>query len=306
MGRYALRRAMHAAFVVLAISVIVFFTMRLSGDPAQLMLAEGNPSPEDLARLRTELGLDRPLYVQYGIFLANAVRGDFGDSWRYETAAFPLVVERLPATLQLTFASMFVAILIAFPIGIISAIRRDGIIDMVARLIALLGVSFPSFWLGIILIMVVAVRLNWLPVSGRGGFSHLILPAVTLGMGQAAILMRLLRASMLEVLSADYIKTARSKGLTDMVIYARHALRNALIPVITVVGLQFGHLLGGAIIVEVVFAWPGMGLLVVQAIGFRDYSIVQAVVVLMAFVFVLINFLVDLSYVVLDPRIKLS
>jgi len=294
MGTYILRRALHSVFVVFGISAVVFLTLHLSGDPAAL-LAGPSATAEDIADLRDALGLNKPLYVQYWTFISHAIHGNFGQSFHFHSAAFPLVVERIPATIELASAAMLVAMVLAFPLGIISAVRRDGVIDIIARLIALFGVSFPSFWLGIVLILIVTVRLGLLPPSGRGGLSHLILPAVTLGLGQSATLMRLLRASMLEVLGADYIRTARAKGLRD-----------ALIPVVTVLGLQLGNLLGGAIIVEVVFAWPGMGQLAVEAIGDRDYALVQSVVVLLALIFVAINFAVDMIYVVLDPKIRLT
>lgn len=303
---YVVGRAFQAVLVVLVISIIVFLSLQLSGDPVTMMIGEGNVSPEDVARIEQRLGLDQPLYIQYLNFISRAVRGDFGESWRYNTATLPLVLERLPATLELTFAAMFFAIVIAFPLGVISAIKRDSFIDTIARILALAGVSFPNFWLGMILILLVSVQLGILPVSGRGGITYLILPALTLGANQAAILTRLLRSSMLEVLNTEYIKTARAKGLRDLPIYIRHALKNALIPVVTVLGMQFGQLLGGAIIVEVVFSWPGMGQLLVQSIGYRDFSVVQTGIMLLAVVFVIINLIVDVSYMFLDPRIRLA
>ena len=308
---YIIRRLLYSVVVLLGVTLLVFVTLRLSGDPVQLLLREGNPSQQDIDALRRALQLDRPLYEQYFSFLGNAVRGDFGDSLRYKTPAFGEVMARMLATLELALAAYIFAILLALPTGVLSAVKRGGVVDFLSRLVSLLGLSFPSFWLGLMLILIFGVRLKWLPVSGRGeGFGGqaqaLIMPAVTLGIVYAATLTRLIRSSMLEVLNADFMRTARAKGLRERVVLIRHGLRNALIPVVTLAGLQIGFLLGGAVIVEVVFSWPGVGRLVVDAIGFRDYPMVQAAVTILAVILILTNLLVDLLYAVIDPRIRYS
>lgn len=311
MARFILRRLAASLVVLIGVSLLVFITMRLSGDPVQLLLRDGNPSQEDIERLRAALKLDRPLPEQYVTFVAGAVRGDFGESLRYRTPAMEAVLSRMPATLQLSLAAYLFALMLAIPAGIISALRRGGFVDFLTRLIALIGVSFPAFWLGLLLILLFAVRLRWLPVSGRGdgfvdGMKALILPAVTLGVAYAATLMRLLRSSLLEALSQDYVRTARAKGLRGRTVLLTHVLRNALIPVITVAGLQIGFLLSGSVVVEVVFSWPGVGRLVVDSIGQRDYPIVQAAVVLLAALLIMINLAVDLILVAVDPRVRLT
>jgi peptide/nickel transport system permease protein len=310
-GAFIIRRLLYSILVLIGVTLLVFITLRLSGDPVQLLLREGNPSQQDIDALRHALQLDRPLYQQYFSFIGHAVRGDFGDSLRYKTSAFHEVMSRMPATLELAVAAYIFAILLAVPTGVLSAVRRGGVVDFLSRMVSLIGLSFPSFWLGLMLILLFGVRLKWLPVSGRGeGFEGqlkaLIMPAVTLGLVNAATLTRLIRSSMLEVLNADYIRTARAKGLRERSVLVRHGLRNALIPVVTLAGLQVGFLLGGAVIVEVVFSWPGVGRLVVDAIGFRDYPMVQAAVTLLAIILILANLLVDLLYAVIDPRIKYS
>lgn len=311
MGRYLIRRFLYAIVVLFGVTLLVFFTLRLTGDPVQLLMQAGNPSKEDIAALRRAMHLDQPLYLQYFSFVGHAVRGDFGQSLRYKTPAFGEVMSRMPATLELAVAGYLFALLIAVPTGILSAVHRGGFVDFLSRLASLIGVSFPGFWLGLMLILLFGVRLRWLPVSGRGeglgdNLKTLIMPAVTLGVGYAATLSRLLRSSMLDVLHADYIRTARAKGLRDGTVLVRHALRNALIPVVTLAGLQIGFLLGGAVIVEVVFSWPGVGQLTVDAINNRDYPIVQTAVTMLAIVLILANLLVDLLYTVLDPRIHYS
>ncbi len=311
MSRFIIRRILASILVLFGVSLLVFLTMRLSGDPVQLLLRDGNPTEEDIQRLREALKLDRPLTEQYIAFVGSALRGDFGESLRYRTPALEEVLSRMPATIQLSLAAYFFALLLAIPTGIISALRRGGAADFFSRLIALIGVSFPSFWLGLILILVFAVNLRWLPVSGRGdgfveGTKALILPAITLGTAYSATLMRLLRSSLLEALSQDFVRTARAKGLPGRTVLIQHVMRNALIPVVTVAGLQIGFLLSGSVIVEVVFSWPGVGRLVVDSIGARDYPIVQAAVVLLASLLILINLGVDIIIAVIDPRIRYS
>lgn len=305
---YIIRRLLFAVLVLFGVTLLVFIALRLKGDPVQLLLSQGNPTKADIDALRHALHLDLPIYQQYFSFIGGAVRGDFGQSIRYKTPAFSEVMLRMPATLELAVAAYLFAVVVAVPIGILSAVKRGGIIDFLSRLVSLAGVSLPAFWLGLMLIILFGVRLHWLPVSGRGqGFGgtvkSLVLPAITLGLGFCATLTRLLRSSMLEVLQADYIRTARAKGLHGRAVLVRHALRNALLPVVTIAGLQVGFLLGGAVVVETVFSWPGVGRLIVDAISNRDYPIVQAGVTLLAAVLLLSNLLVDLSYVVIDPRI---
>lgn len=306
MATYLIQRLAHALFVLIGISLIIFITIRLTGDPVMMLLQDGNPSEEDIAEMRRLLDLDQPLPIQYVRFIAKAVTGDFGRSFRYSTPAMELVLERMPATITLTLASMLVGMLVAFPMGIISAVARGRFLDFGVRLFSLIGISMPNFWLGIILIIVFGVRLRWLPVSGNESWRHLILPSIALGLALSGSLTRLLRSSMLDVLSEDYIRTAHAKGLSRRTTLIGHALRNAMIPVLTILGLQFGLLLGGAVIVENVFSWPGVGRLVVNSIGARDYPVVQAAVILLAVILLTANLLVDLLYTVVDPRIVLE
>ena len=303
MLEFVTRRLLHTALVTLGVVTLAFVALRLSGDPAATMLP-GDASVDELRDLRHALGLDRPLHVQYVAFLGSAVRGDFGDSFRHQQPAFGLVLERLPATLELAFAALFLAVAVALPLGIVAAIYRGRAVDMLAMGFAVVGQATPYFWMGIMLILVVSVELGWLPTSGRGGWPHLILPAVTLGTHFAASLARLTRTSMLEVLGQNFVTTARAKGLGEPRVVLAHALKNAAVPVVTLIGLQFGTLLGGAVVTETIFAWPGVGRLAVQSIFVRDYPVVQAGVLVLALVFVTINLAVDLLYGTLDPRIR--
>jgi peptide/nickel transport system permease protein len=300
---FVTRRLLHTALVTLGVVTLVFVALRMSGDPAATMLP-GDASVDELRDLRHALGLDRPLHVQYVAFLGSAVRGDFGDSFRHQQPAFGLVLERLPATLELAFAALLLAVAVALPLGIVAAIYRGRAVDMLAMGFAVVGQATPYFWMGIMLILVVSVELGWLPTSGRGGWPHLILPAVTLGTHFAASLARLTRTSMLEVLGQNFVTTARAKGLGEPRVVLAHALKNAAVPVVTLIGLQFGTLLGGAVVTETIFAWPGVGRLAVQSIFVRDYPVVQAGVLVLALVFVAINLAVDLLYGTLDPRIR--
>ena len=306
MWNYLVQRLVHAIFVLIGISLIVFITIRLTGDPVMMLLRDGNPSQEDIDEMRRLLDLDKPLPLQYLWFVGKAVTGDFGRSFHYSTPALPLVLERMPATILLTLSSMLVALLVAFPMGIISAVARGRLLDLGVRFFSLIGISMPNFWLGIILIIIFGVRLRWLPVSGNETFAHLVLPSIALGLSLSGSLTRILRSSMLDVLSADYIRTAQAKGLSRRTTLIGHALRNAMIPVLTILGLQLGLLLGGAVIVENVFSWPGVGRLVINSIGARDYPVVQAAVLLLAVILLVANFLVDLLYTVVDPRITLE
>jgi peptide/nickel transport system permease protein len=303
MVEFAVRKLLHTAFVALGVVTLVFAALRLSGDPAATMLP-GDASVDELTALRRTLGLDRPLPVQYVQFLGAALRGDFGESFRHQQPALPLVLERLPATLELALASLVLAVGVAMPLGILAALYRGRLVDRLAMGFAVVGQATPYFWMGIMLILVVSVELGWLPTSGRGGVAHLILPAITLGTHFAAVLARLTRTSMLEVLGQNYVTTARAKGLPEPVVILGHALKNAAVPVVTLIGLQFGTLLGGAVVTETVFAWPGVGRLAVQSIFVRDYPVVQAGVFVLALTFVAINLVVDLLYGFLDPRIR--
>lgn len=303
MGHLIVRRLLLSVFVIFGVTVVVFTVIRLSGDPAGLMLP-AEATEADIAQFRREMGFDRPLPVQFWSFLTHAVRGDFGESLRYRQPALALVLERMPATIQLTSVALLVAIAVAIPAGVISAVKRNSVYDNAAMLFALFGQSMPIFWLGIVLILIVAVRLKLLPTSGAGGWSYLILPGITLGLYTTARITRLVRAEMLEILSQDFIRTARSKGLRERAVVYRHALRNALLPVVTLIGLEAGTMLGGSVVTETVFAWPGVGQLVVRSIFNRDYPVVQAAVFVIACIFVLVNLFVDILYTVIDPRLR--
>jgi len=303
MFQYLVRKVFHTLFVALGVVTLVFVALRLSGDPAATMLP-GDATVDELTALRRTLGLDRPLYLQYAAFLSAAVRGDFGESFRHQQPAFGLVLERLPATLELAFAALVLAVVVALPLGILAAVYRGRAADVLAMSFAVVGQATPYFWMGIMLILVVSVELGWLPTSGRGSWAHLILPAITLGTHFAASLARLTRTSLLEVLGQNFVTTARAKGLAEGSVILRHALKNAAVPVVTLIGLQFGTLLGGAVVTETIFAWPGVGRLAVQSIFVRDYPVVQAGVLVLALSFVALNLLVDLLYGALDPRIR--
>ncbi|HYS93122.1 MAG TPA: ABC transporter permease [Candidatus Acidoferrales bacterium] len=306
MKTYILRRVAQSALTLLGVSVLVFVILRvLPGDPARMLLPDGAPESA-VAELNRQLGLREPLIVQYGLFLRSVAHGDFGQSFQYRAPALRVVLERLPATVQLTVAAMLVTIAAGVSLGIGTAVRRGTRYDVAGTILAVLGQSLPNFWLGIMLILLFGVALRWLPTSGFAGWTSLVLPAVTLAAFPTALVARLTRSSMLEILNRDYIRTGRAKGLAERSVVLRHALRNAAIPVLTVIGLQIGALLGGAVITESVFAWPGMGKLIVDAIFFRDFPVVQTVLILSATVFVGINLLVDLLYTIIDPRIRYS
>jgi ABC-type dipeptide/oligopeptide/nickel transport system permease component len=304
MGTYIARRAVHGVIVLFGVSIVVFLLMHLSGDPVAVLLPLDAP-PEQVEAFRQEMGFDRPLPVQYLMFLSRAVRGDFGYSYHYRTDAMTIVLERMPATLKLTFSALFVALVVSIPAGIFSALRQGKISDMMIRVSVLLGQAVPGFWLALVLIMIFGVRLRWLPVSGAEGWKSLVLPAIVAGSFSMATITRLLRCNLLETLGENYIQTARSKGLPQRIVITRHALKNAAIPVVTVIGLQMGWLLGGAVISEVVFAYPGMGRLAVTAISYRDVPVIQSFVAITATIVVIINLSVDVVYSWLDPRIRL-
>jgi peptide/nickel transport system permease protein len=315
MLKFLTRRILRALVAIWGIVTIVFITMRLSGDPVPLLLPPDAPTSE-MIRVRADLGLDQPLAVQYVVFLGNVLHGDLGRSIHMRQPAIDLALERLPATFELAVSAFVLAIVVALPAGLISAARRNSVWDNLAMLLALIGQSAPTFYIGIMLILVLGLQLGWFPVSGRGQGSwlnpgdwpdmlhHLILPAVTLGAFAMASIARLTRSAVLDVMRQEYIRTARAKGLNETTVMLRHNLKNAAIPVITMMGLQFGTLLGGAVVTETVFSWPGIGLLAIKSIGSRDYPIVQSSVLLVAIAFVLVNVVVDLAYGWLDPRIR--
>ena len=287
----------------LVVSVVFLLIHIVPGDPIQQMLGEGAPA-SDIAATRHAYGLDIPLGQQYLRYWKGVVHGDLGPSIRYSEGVSQLIAQRYPFTLQLTLASLFVAILISIPAGVRSAQRRGRWDDKLLSVVSLFGLSFPNFALGPILILFFAIKLGWLPVSGTGTLAHLVLPAITMGAAMAAILTRMVRTSMLEELGQDYIRTARAKGLSERAVVYRHALRNAMLPVLTVIGLQFGALLAGAIVTETIFSWPGIGRLTIQAIGNRDYYLVQGCILAIGLTYVLVNFLTDLLYSVANPRIR--
>ena len=292
--------------VIIGVSVVVFLMIHLiPGDPAQIV-AGMEASEEDIEGVRRALGLDQPIYVQYVKFVARAVVGDFGVSFRTGRAVIDEIGYRYTNTILLGFAAIVVAVVFGGLTGIVSAVKRFSVFDNASMLVSLVGVSMPTFFLGLLLMLVFSVYLGWLPLTGKETWLHLILPAITLGTPSAAVVSRLTRSSLLEVLQQDYIRTARAKGLAEVVVINSHAIRNALIPVVTVIGLQLGYLLGGAVVTETVFAWPGIGRLIVQSILARDFPVVQAAVLILAITFVLLNLLTDLFYRVLDPRISLQ
>jgi peptide/nickel transport system permease protein len=301
--RYIVRRLLQSVLALLAISLLVFLMSRMTGDPTMLMLPD-DASPEDIAQLRRALGLDQPLTVQYWVFLSKAVQGDLGRSIKGQMPVTEMLTERLPNSLKLAAVAMGVAVLMAFPLGVVAAVKRGTAFDTVANIVAVLGQSLPQFWVGIVLIQIFAVRLRWLPVAGVGTLWHYVLPAFTLGWFVVAGMMRLLRSSMLDILGSEFVKLARIKGVPETAVIWKHALRNAMIPVLTFGAVYLAILVTGAILVETVFAWPGIGQLIYQGIVFRDFPVVQAVVLLTAGLVIAVNMLVDILYAYLDPRIR--
>jgi ABC-type dipeptide/oligopeptide/nickel transport system permease component len=303
-ARFLLRRVVLTVPVLLGVATLVFSLIHLvPGDPVQAMLGE-SASPQDIMELRARLGLDRPLHVQYGAFLRGLAAGNLGTSLRTNQPVAKAIAERLPATFELAFAAMAVAVGFAIPLGIIAAARAGTGIDRMATTLALLGISVPNFWLGPLLAIVFSVTLGWLPVSGRGTPAHLVLPAITLGAPLAAVLARMTRASVLEELRELYVLAARARGVSRARAILRHAFRNSLIPIVTVLGLQFGAVFTGAVITETIFAWPGVGRLLIQSISFRDYPLVQGCILLIAITYVSMNLVTDVVYGFLDPRIR--
>jgi peptide/nickel transport system permease protein len=304
MQRYILKRIFQSILTLFVLSMIVFFMVRLTGDPVMLMLPD-DASHEDVVQLRSALGLDRPLPVQYWRFLSKAVRGDFGRSIKGQVPVFDLIQDRFPNSVKLGLVSMVITIALALPLGVMAAVKKGTPVDTLANLIAVLGQSLPQFWVGIVLIQVFAVYLRWLPVAGMGTVWHYILPGFTLGWFLVAGIMRLLRSSMLDVLDSEFVKLARVKGVPPRGVIWKHALKNAFMPVLTYTAIYLAILITGAILVETVFAWPGVGQLIYQGIVYRDFPVIQAVVLLTALIVVTVNFMVDIAYAYLDPRIRL-
>jgi ABC-type dipeptide/oligopeptide/nickel transport system permease component len=305
MGRFVIRRVLYSIVTLLILSATIFLIVRLTGDPVALM-AEASARPEDLDRIRRQWGLDRSWPVQYVTFMQNALQGELGKSFNYRLPVSELYLQRLPNSLALGLAATLISVLIGIPAGIISAVKVNTWWDNVAKGIGLLGLSIPGFWLGLVLILVFSLWLRWLPTSGAGDWRHLIMPAVALGWYFAASMLRLTRSSMLEVLGSEYIKLARLKGLPDVVVIAMHAFKNALIPVFTLVGVNLVVMVNAAVIIEVIFAWPGIGRLLYEGIFQRDFPLVQGVVIMAGFMIIGINLIVDILYAAIDPRIRLT
>lgn len=303
MSRLIAQRLLYTVPTVLGVSIVVFLLGRVSGDPTDLLLPQGAP-PEQRAEFRESYGLDRPLFIQYFSYMSHLVRGDFGNSIISGQPVLEVITDRAPATIELTIAAMVLAIAIGLIFGVLAAVYKDSLLDRMVVGVVVLGQSIATFWLGIMLILLFAVELRLFPVSGRGSLSQLVLPSVTLALFFAAVLTRLTRSSMLETLGKDFIRTAYSRGLRKPTVVVRHALRAGLIPIITVIGLQFGALLTGAVVTETVFSWPGLGSLVVRSITARDFPVVQGIVLILAVVFIMVNLLVDIIYALVDPRIS--
>jgi len=304
MNRYIARRLGYALLSLFLLSLTIFLFVRVTGDPA-VLLVEPGASKDDLEMVRSQLGLDRPLWVQYGAFVRDVIRGDFGQSFYYRTPVLELYLSRLPNSLLLASAAMFFSLLVGIPTGIIAAVRVNRWWDSAGKILALLGLSMPAFWVGLIMILFFSVYLGWLPSSGAGTVWHLIMPAIALGWYFAAAHMRLTRSSMLEVLGAEYVKLARLKGLPEALVISKHAFKNALIPVLTLAGINLVIMVNVAVVVETVFAWPGIGRLLYEGVAFRDFPVVQATVLLGGVMIVLVNLAVDVLYAVIDPRIRL-
>ncbi len=305
MGTFLTRRIAILVVTLFCVLTIVFLLLRIiPGDPVEAMLGEG-AQPVDVQAMRRQLLLDQPLWKQYSLYLQNFIHGDLGESWSFRTPVTQTLISRLPATLELAGGGMVVAVLLAVPLGVFAARRPNTVSDRLTTLFAVSGAAVPHFWLGPLLVLFFSIQLGWLPVSGRGTFAHLVLPSVTLGTALAAILTRMLRSSLLEELGSDYIRAAQARGAGPFRILFRHALPNALLPVLTIFGLQFGGLLTGAVITETIFSWPGIGRLLIQAIFSRDYPLVQGCILAFAFLYAIVNLVVDVLYAVLDPRIGL-
>jgi ABC-type dipeptide/oligopeptide/nickel transport system permease component len=305
MKQYIARRFGYSLLSLFLLSLTIFFFVRVTGDPAALLVEPG-ASPDDIAAIHHQFGLDRPLWVQYGLFMASLLQGDFGQSFYYQTPVFDLYLSRLPNSLELAFVAMLLSLVIGIPSGVLASVQVGGFWDSFGKIFSLLGLSLPSFWVGLVLILVFSVYLGWLPSSGAGTPLHLIMPAFALGWYFAASHMRLTRSSMLEVLGSEYVKLARLKGLPQKLVIAKHAFKNALIPVLTLAGINLVIMVNVAVVVEVVFAWPGIGRLLFEGITFRDFPVVQGVVIMAGFMIISVNFVIDILYAVIDPRIRLE
>jgi peptide/nickel transport system permease protein len=305
MRRYIIRRLGYSVISLVLLSLTIFFFVRVTGDPA-VLLVEPGASKADLDQIRQQFGLDRPLFVQYGHFVSALVRGDFGQSFYYRTPVLELYLSRLPNSLMLAAAAMALSLLIGIPSGILAAVNVNGWWDRIGKIFSLLGLSLPSFWVGLVMILFFSVYLGWLPSSGAGTISHMIMPAFALGWFFAAAHMRMTRSSMLEVMGSEYVKLARLKGLPERMVITKHAFKNALIPVLTLAGINLVIMVNVAVVVETVFAWPGIGRLLYEGIAFRDFPVVQATVLLSGVMVVVVNLLVDILYAVIDPRIRLE
>jgi len=303
MQRYFLLKVGQSVLLLIGVLILVFFLVRITGDPARLMMPR-EASPEAIEAFREEMGFNRPLIIQFADYFTKALRGDFGDSLHFKTPALDLVLERLPATVQLAGTAILFAMFVGIPLGLVGGFNPGSVVDSVGRFLALLGQSIPNFWLGLILIIFFAVRLGWLPSFGRDELRSVILPAIVLGLPTMGQLVRLTRSAVLEIRSEDFIRTAHSKGLWPRTIYTKHVLRNVAIPLVSVIGVQFGYMLGGSIIIEAVFAWPGIGQLLEQAIGWRDYPLVMAIAIFTSLAVLVINVLTDIAYAIIDPRIR--
>jgi peptide/nickel transport system permease protein len=303
MQRYFLSRLGQSILLIFGVLLLVFAMVRVTGDPATLMMSR-EASPEDLEAFRERMGFNDPVLVQFGRFISGAVVGDFGDSLHFKTPAMPMVLERLPATLQLALTALIIAVVVGIPLGLVGGFNPGSFIDNIARGLALLGQSVPNFWLALIMISFFAVNLRWFPTFGRDEWKSVIMPAFVLGLPVMGQIVRLTRSSVLEIRGEDFIRTAHSKGLERKTIYIKHVFRNVAIPLVSVIGIQFGYLLGGSIYIEAIFAWPGMGQLLEQSIGWRDFPLVQALAVFTAVVVLGINLLTDMTYAIIDPRIR--
>ncbi len=303
MQRYFLTRLGQSILLIFGVLLLVFAMVRVTGDPATLMMSR-EASPEDLEAFRERMGFNDPVLVQFGRFISGAVVGDFGDSLHFKTPAMPMVLERLPATLQLALTALIIAVVVGIPLGLVGGFNPGSFIDNIARFLALLGQSVPNFWLALIMISFFAVNLRWFPTFGRDEWKSVIMPAFVLGLPVMGQIVRLTRSSVLEIRGEDFIRTAHSKGLERKTIYIKHVFRNVAIPLVSVIGIQFGYLLGGSIYIEAIFAWPGMGQLLEQSIGWRDFPLVQALAVFTAVVVLGINLLTDMTYAIIDPRIR--
>lgn len=303
MQRYLLSRFIQSILILFGVLLLVFFMVRVTGDPARLMMPRES-SMESIEAFRVRMGFDRPLYIQLWDFISRAPRGDFGNSLHYKTPALPLVLARLPATLQLAAGGLFIAVIVALPLGLVAGSTPGSFWDALARLVGLMGQSIPNFWLALVLIFFFAVRLNILPSFGRDEWKSMILPCFVLGLPTLGALVRLTRSAVLEIRGEDYIRTAYSKGLHPNVIYSRHILRNTAIPLVSVIGVQFGYMLGGSIYIETIFSWPGMGQLIEQAIGWRDFPLIQAIAFFTSLVVVSLHLVTDMTYALIDPRIR--